>query len=146
MGTFPVNKIREDFPILNQTVYNRPLVYFDNAASTQKPVQVIRAISGYYETDNCNIHRGVHFLSQRATEAYEETRKVVQRFINAASSNEIIFTKGTTESINLVASSFGKQYISPGDEVLISIMEHHSNIVPWQQMCLEREAKVKFVP
>lgn len=146
MGTFPVNKIREDFPILNQTVYNRPLVYFDNAASTQKPVQVIRAISGYYETDNCNIHRGVHFLSQRATEAYEETRKVVQRFINAASSSEIIFTKGTTESINLVASSFGKQYISPGDEVLISIMEHHSNIVPWQQMCLEREAKVKFVP
>jgi len=146
MSTFPVDKIRQDFPILNQTVYNRPLVYFDNAASTQKPVQVIRAISGYYETDNCNIHRGVHFLSQRATEAYEETRKVVQRFINAASSSEIIFTKGTTESINLVASSFGKQYISPGDEVLISIMEHHSNIVPWQQMCLEREAKVKFVP
>ncbi len=146
MGTFPVNKIREDFPILHQTVYNRPLVYFDNAASTQKPVQVIRAISGYYETDNCNIHRGVHFLSQRATEAYEETRKVVQRFINAASSGEIIFTKGTTESINLVASSFGKQYISPGDEVLISIMEHHSNIVPWQQMCLDRGAKVKFIP
>ncbi len=146
MGTFPVNKIREDFPILHQKVYNRPLVYFDNAASTQKPVQVIRAISGYYETDNCNIHRGVHFLSQRATEAYEETRKVVQRFINAASSSEIIFTKGTTESINLVASSFGKQYISPGDEVLISIMEHHSNIVPWQQMCLDRGAKVKFIP
>lgn len=146
MGTFPVNKIREDFPILHQTVYGRPLVYFDNAASTQKPVQVIRAISGYYETDNCNIHRGVHFLSQRATEAYEETRKMVQRFINAASSHEIIFTKGTTESINLVASSFGKQYISPGDEVLISIMEHHSNIVPWQQMCLERGAKVKFIP
>ncbi|HZX62263.1 MAG TPA: cysteine desulfurase [Bacteroidales bacterium] len=146
MGTFPVNKIREDFPILHQMVYGRPLVYFDNAASTQKPVQVIRAISGYYETDNCNIHRGVHFLSQRATEAYEETRKVVQRFINAASSSEIIFTKGTTESINLVASSFGKQYISSGDEVLISIMEHHSNIVPWQQMCLERGAKVKFIP
>jgi cysteine desulfurase/selenocysteine lyase len=146
MFVFPVHKIREDFPILHQTVYNRPLVYFDNAASTQKPVQVIRAISGYYETDNCNIHRGVHFLSQRATEAYEETRKMVQRFINAASSHEIIFTKGTTESINLVASSFGKQYISPGDEVLISIMEHHSNIVPWQQMCLERGAKVKFIP
>jgi cysteine desulfurase/selenocysteine lyase len=146
MSTFPVDKIREDFPILHQTVYGRPLVYFDNAASTQKPVQVIRAISGYYENDNCNIHRGVHFLSQRATEAYEETRKVVQRFINATSSHEIIFTKGTTESINLVASSFGKQYISPGDEVLISIMEHHSNIVPWQQMCLERGAKVKFIP
>jgi cysteine desulfurase/selenocysteine lyase len=146
MSTFPVNKIREDFPILHQTVNDRPLVYFDNAASTQKPVQVIRAISGYYETDNCNIHRGVHFLSQRATDAFEETRKIVQRFINATSSHEIIFTKGTTESINLVASSFGKRYISPGDEVLISIMEHHSNIVPWQQMCLERGAKVRFIP
>ena len=146
MGPFPVNKIRKDFPILHQMVYGRPLVYFDNAASTQKPVQVIRAISRYYETDNCNIHRGVHFLSQRATEAYEETRKMIQRFINAASSHEIIFTKGTTESINLVASSFGKKYISPGDEVLISIMEHHSNIVPWQQMCLERGAKVRFIP
>ena len=146
MSTFPVAKIRQDFPILQQTVYNRPLVYFDNAASTQKPIQVIRAISGYYETDNCNIHRGVHFLSQRATEAYEETRNLVQRYINAASSREIIFTKGATESINLAASSFGKRYISAGDEVLISIMEHHSNIVPWQQMCLERGAKVKFIP
>ena len=146
MGPFPVNKIREDFPILHQMVHGRPLVYFDNAASTQKPVQVIRAISGYYETDNCNIHRSVHFLSQRATEVYEDTRKMVQQFINAASSREIIFTKGTTESINLIASSFGKQYLSPGDEVLISIMEHHSNIVPWQQICLERGAKVKFIP
>ncbi|MCX6247583.1 MAG: cysteine desulfurase [Bacteroidetes bacterium] len=146
MASFPVDKIRDDFPILHQTVYGRPLIYFDNAASTQKPVQVIRAISGYYETDNCNIHRGVHFLSQRATETYEETRKMVQRFIHAASSNEIIFTKGTTESINLVASSFGKQYISPGDEVLISIMEHHANIVPWQQMCLERGARLQFIP
>jgi cysteine desulfurase / selenocysteine lyase len=146
MTVFPVDKIRGDFPILHQQVYGRPLVYFDNAASTQKPVQVIRAISGYYETDNCNIHRGVHFLSQRATEAYEDTRKLVQRFINAASSREIIFTRGTTESINLVAFSFGRQFISPGDEVLISIMEHHSNIVPWQQMCLERGAKVKFIP
>ena len=126
MNKFPVEKIREDFPILRQTVNNRPLVYFDNAASTQKPVQVIHAVSGYYETDNCNIHRGVHFLSQRATETYEATRNLVQRFINAASSNEVIFTKGTTESINLVASSFGKKYISKGDEVLISIMEHHS--------------------
>jgi cysteine desulfurase/selenocysteine lyase len=145
MSSFPVDKIRLDFPILHQTVYNRSLVYFDNAASTQKPIEVIRAISGYYETDNCNIHRGVHFLSQRATEVYEDTRIMVQRFINAASSREIIFTKGTTESINLVATSFGKQYISPGDEVLISMMEHHSNIVPWQQMCLERGAKVKFI-
>jgi cysteine desulfurase/selenocysteine lyase len=146
MSTFPVDKIRLDFPILHQMVNNHPLVYFDNAASTQKPVQVIRAIAGYYETDNCNIHRGVHFLSQRATEAYEQTRKMIQRFINAASSNEIIFTKGATESINLVASSFGKKYISRDDEVLISIMEHHSNLVPWQQMCIERGAKIKFIP
>jgi cysteine desulfurase/selenocysteine lyase len=146
MSTFPVDKIREDFPILHQMVNNHPLVYFDNAASTQKPVRVIRAITGYYETDNCNIHRGVHFLSQRATEAYEQTRKLIQRFINAASSSEIIFTKGTTESINLVASSFGEKYISRDDEVLISIMEHHSNLVPWQQMCLKRGAKVKFIP
>ncbi len=146
MSSFPVNKIREDFPILRQKVYNRPLVYLDNAASTQKPVQVIRAIAGYYETDNCNIHRSVHFLSQRATEVYEDTRKMVQRFINAASSNEIIFTKGATESINLVASSFGQKYISRDDEVLISIMEHHSNLVPWQQMCIERDAKVKYIP
>ena len=145
MSSFPVDKIRLDFPILHQMVYNRPLVYFDNAASTQKPIDVIRAISGYYETDNCNIHRGVHFLSQRATEVYEDTRIMVQHFINAASSREIIFTKGTTESINLVATSFGKQYIFPGDEVLISMMEHHSNIVPWQQMCLERGATVKFI-
>jgi cysteine desulfurase/selenocysteine lyase len=146
MSSFPVNKVREDFPILHQMVNNHPLVYFDNAASTQKPVQVIKAITGYYETDNCNIHRGVHFLSQRATEAYEQTRKLVQRFINAASSNEIIFTKGATESINLVASSFGKKYVSHDDEVLISIMEHHSNLVPWQQMCIERGASVKYIP
>ena len=146
MAGFPVEKVRKDFPILHQMVYGRPLVYFDNAASTQKPVQVIRAISGYYETDNCNIHRGVHYLSQRATEAYEDTRKQVQRFINAASSHEIIFTKGTTESINLVASSFGRQYIAPGDEVLISVTEHHSNFVPWQLMCRERGARLMIIP
>jgi cysteine desulfurase / selenocysteine lyase len=146
MNQFPVERIREDFPILHQTVYGRPLIYFDNAASTQKPVQVIRAISGYYETDNCNIHRGVHFLSQKATEIHEDTRKLIQRFIHASSSHEIIFTRGTTESINLVASSFGKQYVSPGDEVLISVMEHHSNFVPWQMMCLERGAKLCIIP
>lgn len=146
MTDFPVKKVREDFPILHQLVNNRPLVYFDNAASTQKPLEVIKAISGYYETDNCNIHRGVHFLSQRATEKFEGTRKLVQRFINAASSNEVIFTKGTTESINLVASSFGKKYLSQGDEILISIMEHHSNLVPWQQVCLERGAKIRYIP
>jgi cysteine desulfurase / selenocysteine lyase len=146
MSRFPVEKIREDFPILHQTVYGRPLVYFDNAASTQKPLPVIRAVSGYYETDNCNIHRGVHYLSQRATEVYEDTRKMVQRFINAASDSEIIFTKGTTESINLVASSFGRQYITAGDEVLVSVMEHHSNFVPWQLMCRERGATLRIIP
>ena len=146
MTSFPVTKIREDFPILHQTVYNRPLIYFDNAASTQKPLQVIDAITGYYQKDNSNIHRGVHYLSQKATEAYEETRKIVQKFINAASPQEIVFTKGTTESINLIASSFGRQFISPGDEVLISIMEHHSNFVPWQLMCMEKGAKLSIIP
>lgn len=127
-------------------MYKRPLVYFDNAATTQKPVQVIRAISGYYEKDNCNIHRGVHYLSVKATEAYEEARREVRQFINASNTHEVIFTKGATEAINLVASSFGKKYIGPGDEVIISIAEHHSNFVPWQQVCMERGATLKVVP
>ncbi|HSN49933.1 MAG TPA: cysteine desulfurase [Bacteroidales bacterium] len=143
---FPIEKIREDFPILHQTVNNRPLVYFDNAASTQKPLQVIRAITSYYEKDNCNIHRGVHFLSQRATETYETVRKEVQRFINAPNPYEVIFTKGATESINLVASSFGKKFIQKDDEILISVMEHHANFVPWQVICDERGAKLKLIP
>lgn len=143
---FPVEKIREDFPILHQTVNKRPLIYFDNAASTQKPIQVIRAITDYYEKDNCNIHRGVHFLSQKATEAYENTRNEIRRFINAANSHEIIFTKGATESINLVASSFGKRFINKDDEILISVMEHHSNFVPWQVVCEERGAKLRLIP
>jgi cysteine desulfurase/selenocysteine lyase len=137
---FPIDKIRSEFPILHQQIYNRPLVYFDNAASTQKPVQVIDAIRHYYEHDNCNIHRGVHYLSMKATEAYEEARKEIREFINARSTHEIIFTKGATESLNLVASSFGKRYIKPGDEVISTIMEHHSSFVPWQQMCLEHGA------
>jgi len=137
---FPVGHIREDFPALHQQIYKRPLVYFDNAASTQKPRQVIDAIRYYYEHDNCNIHRGVHYLSVKATEAYEETRCEIRDFIHAGSTQEIIFTKGATESLNLVAGSFGKRYVSPGDEVITSIMEHHSNFVPWQQMCLERGA------
>jgi len=127
-------------------VYNVPLVYFDNAASTQKPRQVIQAIVDYYEKDNCNIHRGVHYLSQRATEVYENTRKAVQQFIHAPSANEIIFTRGTTESINLVAASFGKMVVGKDDEVLISVMEHHSNFVPWQMLCQEKGAKLKFIP
>jgi cysteine desulfurase/selenocysteine lyase len=138
-----INKIREDFPILHQQIYKRPLVYFDNAASTQKPRQVIDAIRTYYEKDNCNIHRGVHYLSVKATEAYEETRKEIREFINARNTHEIIFTKGATESLNLVAGSFGKKYIHEGDEVITTIMEHHSNFVPWQQMCMERGAKLR---
>lgn len=142
---FSIHKIRSDFPILNQQIYHRPLVYFDNAASTQKPKQVIDAIRNYYEQDNCNIHRGVHYLSVKATEAYEEARKEIREFINAGNSREIIFTKGATESLNLVASSFGKQFIHPDDEVITTIMEHHSNFVPWQQMCLERGAHLRIV-
>ena len=138
-----INKIREDFPILQQLIYKRPLVYLDNAASTQKPRQVIDAIRTYYEKDNCNIHRGVHYLSVKATEAYEEARKEIREFINAKNTHEIIFTKGATESLNLMASSFGKRYIQQGDEVITTIMEHHSNFVPWQQMCLERGARLR---
>ena len=127
-----IQSIREDFPILGHTVYNKPLIYFDNAATTQKPRAVVEKIeSGYYNV-NANIHRGVHFLSQAATEAHEEARRMVRGFINAASSNEIIFTRGTTEAINLVASSFTDEFMSEGDEIIISEMEHHSNIVPWQ--------------
>ncbi len=142
---FPIDQIRQEFPILDQQIYQRPLVYFDNAASTQKPVQVIEAIRHYYEHDNCNIHRGVHYLSIKATEAYEETRKIVRDFINAANSHEVIFTKGTTESLNLIASSFGKRYLRSGDEMITTIMEHHSNFVPWQQFCLEHGVKFRVV-
>jgi len=143
---FDVNKIRQDFPILKREIYNKPLVYFDNAATTQKPAVVIDKLSEYYERENCNIHRGVHFLSQQATADYEASREFVRKFINAGSSSEIIFTRGTTESINLIASSFGKRFIKKGDEVLITYMEHHSNIVPWQIMCKETEAVLKVVP
>ena len=140
---FNIEKIRADFPILQRQIYNRPLVYFDNAASTQKPRQVIDAIARYYEHDNCNIHRGVHYLSVKATEDYEETRREVRDFINAKNTREIIFTKGATESLNLVASSFGRQYVVEGDEVITTIMEHHSNFVPWQVMCRERGAVLR---
>ncbi len=139
-------KIRQDFPILNREVYGKPLIYFDNAASTQKPRQVIDTINKYYLMENSNIHRGVHYLSQQATFAFEEARRNIQKFINAGHSHEIIFTKGTTESINLVAASFGKKFISEGDEIIISTMEHHSNIVPWQLICDEKKAKLKIIP
>ncbi len=141
---FNIEQIRADFPILQRKIYNRQMVYFDNGASTQKPRQVIDAICKYYESDNCNIHRGVHHLSVVATEAYEETRKLVRDFIHAKSAGEIIFTKGATESLNLVATSFGKKYVGAGDEVITTIMEHHSNFVPWQVMCAERGATLRI--
>ena len=141
-----IEKLREDFPILDSTVNGRPLVYFDNAATTQKPLSVIRAIEDYYTKLNSNVHRGVHTLSQKATDAFEEARRKTAEFIHARSENEIIFTRGTTESINLLASSFGKQFIGRGDEIIISAMEHHSNIVPWQMIGEEREAALKVIP
>lgn len=137
---------RSDFPILDQLVYKKPLVYFDNAATTQKPKVVIDALSNYYETLNSNIHRGVHCLSQKATEEFEIARKCVQQFIHAAHDYEIVFTRGATESINLVASSFGRTFIDAGDEIIISEMEHHSNIVPWQFLCEDRGAVLKVLP
>jgi cysteine desulfurase/selenocysteine lyase len=137
---------RDDFPILTRTIHNRPLIYFDNAATTQKPQQVIDALSFYYAHFNSNIHRGVHALSQEATALFEETRECVRKYINVPSNQEIIFTRGTTESINLVASSFGKAFINEGDEILITEMEHHSNIVPWQLIGEEKKAKLKILP
>ena len=141
-----INKIRKDFPALHQLVYKKPLVYFDNAATTQKPKVVIDTLLEYYNKQNSNIHRGVHYLSQQATSAYEEARRVIQKFINAQHSHEIIFTRGTTESINLVASSFAKRFLNKGDEIVISGMEHHSNIVPWQMVCEEKQAVLKVIP
>lgn len=143
---FDINKIRKDFPILNRTVNGKPLVYFDNGATAQKPQAVIDAITNYYTNQNANIHRGVHTLSREITIAYEEARKTIQTHINAAHSHEVIFTRGTTESINLVAYCFGKINVAEGDEILITQMEHHSNIVPWQQLCEEKKAILKYIP
>ena len=137
---------RKDFPILKEQVYGKPLVYFDNAATTQKPEVVINALTDYYKTLNSNIHRGVHYLSQKATDQFEIARERVRAFINAASSHEVIFTRGTTESINLIASSFGKAFLHKDSEVIISEMEHHSNIVPWQMICEEKGAHLKVLP
>jgi cysteine desulfurase / selenocysteine lyase len=143
---FDVHKVRRDFPILQQQVHGKPLVYLDNAATTQKPLAVIEAIENYYRRDNSNIHRGVHTLSERATEHYERVRLAIQRFLNAADSKEIIFVRGTTEAINLVAQTYGRQNVGSGDEVLITAMEHHSNIVPWQMLCEEKGAKLRVAP
>ncbi|NWF51039.1 MAG: cysteine desulfurase [Ignavibacteriaceae bacterium] len=143
---YNVEKIRKDFPILQTFVHGKPLVYLDNAATTQKPRFVIDRINHYYEKINANIHRGVHALSQEATEEFESARIIIKNFINALGKNEIIFTRGTTESINLVASTFGKINVHEGDEIIISHMEHHSNIVPWQMLCKEKNAVLKVIP
>jgi cysteine desulfurase/selenocysteine lyase len=143
---FDINKIRKDFPILSRTVNGKPLVYFDNGATAQKPQSVIDAISHYYAYQNSNIHRGVHTLSREITIAYEEARKTIQIHLNAKQPSEIIFTKGTTESINLVVHCFGNLAIAEGDEIIITQMEHHSNIVPWQLLCEEKKAVLKYIP
>lgn len=144
--SFNVVKIRKDFPILREKVHGKPLVYLDNAATTQKPLSVIEALDSYYRTYNSNIHRGVHLLSVKATDAYEAARVKAQKFLGAADSREIIFTRGATEGINLVAQTWGRQNVKTGDEILVTNMEHHSNIVPWQMLCEEKGATLKVVP
>jgi len=141
-----VERIRKDFPILHTMVHGHPLVYLDNAATSQKPQAVIDALVRYYEGENANIHRGVHYLSQIATEEFEKARETVRAFVNAAQTSEIIFTRGTTEAINLVAQTYGRVHVGAGDEVLITAMEHHSNIVPWQMLCEEKGAKLRVAP
>lgn len=143
---FDVDEIRKHFPVLSQKVYGKPLIYFDNAATSQKPLSVIQAITDYYSTYNSNVHRGVHFLSQKASDAYDQVRVKVKDFINAPAEEEVIFTSGTTDSINLVAYTWGRKFINEGDEIVISSMEHHSNLVPWQILCEEKKAVLKVVP
>jgi cysteine desulfurase/selenocysteine lyase len=143
---FDVEKIRLDFPILSRKVHGYPIAYLDNGATTQKPQSVIETVKKYYEEENASIHRGIHFLSERSTDTYEKARETVRKFINAASVNEIVFTNGTTGSINAVAFSFGERFVAKGDEVIISEMEHHANIVPWQMMCERKGAELKIIP
>ncbi|WP_461640966.1 SufS family cysteine desulfurase [Labilibaculum euxinus] len=144
--TIDINKIRKDFPILEELIHGKPLVYFDNAATTQKPRQVVDKLVEYYYKYNSNIHRGVHYLSNKSTDGNENARVIVQNFINAKHSHEVIFTSGATESVNLVANSFGDRFISEGDEVIVSELEHHSNIVPWQLICERKKATLKVLP
>ena len=146
MRTFDIEQVRADFPILNRTVNGKPLVYFDNGATTQKPKQVIDAITKYYTDMNSNVHRGVHYLSQISTDAFEVTRRKVQSFIHAKHDHEIIITKGTTEAINILATCYGRPFIHEGDEIIISAMEHHSNIVPWQMLCDEKGCVLRIIP
>lgn len=141
-----VQKVRKDFPILKRKINGKPLVYLDNAATTQKPQVVIDAIQRYYSEDNANIHRGIHFLSEQATQSYEEARNKIKNFIHAPDKREIIFVRNTTEGINLVAQSYGRKFLKAGDEIIVSLMEHHSNIVPWQILCEETGAKLRIIP
>ncbi len=141
-----IAKVRQDFPILFQTVNDEPLIYLDNAATTQKPKQVISAIENYYAHDNANVHRGVHTLSERATKQYEEARETVRAFINAASTKEVLFTRGTTTSLNWVAQGFGDQVVEAGDEIYVTALEHHSNLVPWQQLAKRKQARLVYLP
>ena len=141
-----IQKIREDFPILSRTVYDKPLVYLDNAATTQKPLCVLDAMRDEYLNVNANVHRGVHYLSQQATDLHEAARETVRRFVNASSVNEIVFTRGTTEGLNLIASSFCEEFMHEGDEVIVSVMEHHSNIVPWQLQAAKRGIAIRVIP
>ncbi|MGO8671582.1 MAG: SufS family cysteine desulfurase [Capsulimonadaceae bacterium] len=145
-GGYPIEQIRAQFPILDEMAHGHTLVYLDNAATTQKPQNVIDTLVHYYQHDNANIHRGVHLLSERATARYEEARARIQRFLNAADTREIIFTRGTTEGINLVAQTYGRRNVGAGDEIIITAMEHHSNIVPWQMLCEEKGAVLRVVP
>ncbi len=145
-AAFDVEKIREDFPVLKQNIHDQPLVYLDSAATAQKPFAVIDAIRRFHEVDCANIHRGVHELSQRSTAAYEETRSKARRFLNARLKEELIFVRGTTEGINLVTSTWGRRNVTAGDEIIISAMEHHSNIVPWQMLCEETGAILRVIP
>ena len=146
MKQLDIQAVRDDFPILNQDINGHPLVYLDNAASSQKPIQVIEAVNDYYRQDNANVHRGVHRLSQRATDAYEGARDKVRQFLNAKSDKEIIFVRGATEAINLVAQSFVRPQIQAGDEIVLTHLEHHANIVPWQMVCEQTGAKLKVIP
>ncbi|MFM8918271.1 MAG: aminotransferase class V-fold PLP-dependent enzyme [Bacteroidota bacterium] len=144
--SFDANTVRGEFPVLNELVYGKPLVYLDNAATSQKPVRVIEALNDYYHQYNANIHRGVHYLSQKASSRFDEVRLQVRDFINAKTENEIVFTSGTTDAINLIAATYGRKFVGQGDEILISAMEHHSNIVPWQMLCEEKGAQLKVIP
>jgi len=144
--TLDIHQIRRDFPVLDQSINGKPLVYFDNAATNQKPLSVIGALTNYYEGYNANIHRGIHHLAEKATAAFEASRRAIQQFLNAKHWEEIIFTYGTTDGINLVAQTYGRRFLTEGDEIIISTMEHHSNIVPWQMLCEERGCVLKVIP